>query len=361
MTLLPFALVRRSGSWLAPLRWLVAHGWLREASVDAVLAALHPAWRLNRTYARLRARRWVAQDMLALTLQPNGNWQGACAGQHIQLYQPVDGVRLSRSYSLTAVQADGTVEIAIKRHPGGRLSNRLLDYLAVGDVVEIGAPYGELQWPAEADAVVLLAAGSGLTPLLGLLRQALAKGFSAPVELVHYVRDAAQQAFAPELQALQAQYCNLRVRWMLSSEVGRFSPEHVAQIAASHALTCGPSGFVASVRAWWGSTGARAPVQAESFSPPELNQGAGHSPLLMRFARAQREVLGDGARSLLEQAEANGLRPAHGCRQGVCASCTCLLLSGAVRDLRSGAVHSEPGQPIRLCVSVPLGDVVVDI
>jgi ferredoxin-NADP reductase len=361
MTFIPFALVRRSARWLAPLRVLVARGWLREASVDAVLAVLHPAWRLSRVFARVEARRWVADDMLALTLKPNGNWRGAEPGQHIQAYVEVAGVRLSRSYSLTALNVDGSVEIAIKRHPGGRLSNRLLDYLAVGAVLEIGEPFGELHWPHEAQSVLLLAAGSGLTPLLGLLRNALQKGFDAPVELLHYVRDAGQQAFADELNALQQQYQNLRVRPMLSSQLGRFAPEHVHGSGATEVLTCGPYGFVSSVREWWGSSGGKTPVQAESFTPPTLNGETGHSPLLMRFARAQQEVLGDSASSLLQQAEAAGLRPAHGCRQGICASCTCLLLSGVVRDLRSGALLSEPGQAIRLCVSVPMGDVVVDL
>ena len=63
----------------------------------------------------------------------------------------------------------------------------------------------------------------------------------------------------------------------------------------------------------------------------------------------------------LEQAEAAGLRPAHGCRQGICAGCTCTLLGGAVRDLRSGQAFAEPGQPIRICVSAPLGDVQLDL
>ncbi|MBF3138566.1 2Fe-2S iron-sulfur cluster binding domain-containing protein, partial [Pseudomonas aeruginosa] len=57
----------------------------------------------------------------------------------------------------------------------------------------------------------------------------------------------------------------------------------------------------------------------------------------------------------------HGLRPAHGCRQGICASCTCVLLSGCVRDLRSGALCSEPGQSIRLCVSAAHGDLALDL
>ena len=114
MTLISFAWVRACSRLLGPLRRLVAYGWLRESDVDAVLALLHPALRLNRVFARLTQRQWVADDMLELTLQANGNWRGAQPGQHLQLYLERDGVRLSRSYSLTAVQANGRVQIAIK-------------------------------------------------------------------------------------------------------------------------------------------------------------------------------------------------------------------------------------------------------
>ncbi|HWV11205.1 MAG TPA: 2Fe-2S iron-sulfur cluster binding domain-containing protein, partial [Pseudomonas sp.] len=79
------------------------------------------------------------------------------------------------------------------------------------------------------------------------------------------------------------------------------------------------------------------------------------------FARSQLSVVGDRRHSLLELAEAQGLRPAHGCRQGICASCTCLLLAGEVRDLRTGELFSEPDQPIRLCISAPHRDVLIDL
>ena len=108
---------------------------------------MHPLLRLNRVFARLEARHWVADDMLALTFRVNGNARRWRPGQHVQLHQTVDGVRLGRSYSLTAVHADGRVELAIKRQPGGRLSNRLLDFLEVGTRVEMGQAEGELRWP----------------------------------------------------------------------------------------------------------------------------------------------------------------------------------------------------------------------
>jgi ferredoxin-NADP reductase len=362
MSLLPLFLVR----WLTPLLWplraLTARAWLREAEVDAVLARLHPAWRLNRVFARVVGREWVSDDLLALRLRCNGNARGWRAGQHVQLYLQLDGVRHGRSYSLTRVAAGGLIELGIRRQPGGRLSNRLLDHLPVGAVLELAQAQGELRWPEQAAGVGLLAAGSGITALLGLLREALARGYAAPVSLLHYVREAGQCAYRAELQQLMLRHPNLQVRWLLTGQDarhdppgGRFQAGHLLGMSDFGLLACGPAGFVEAVRNSWGGS-----LQVEAFSPPQRISEPGQA-VRLDFARSRVAGLGDSNRSLLEQAEEHGLRPAHGCRQGICASCTCTLLAGTVRDLRSGEPFAEPGQPIRLCVSAPLGDVQLDI
>lgn len=365
MLLLPLAWLRPLCPLLGPLRWLVRNGWLREADVDALLAVFNPAWALNRVFARVEARQWVADDMLALRLRPNANWRGARPGQHLQLFIEHDGVRLGRSYSLIG-KADGCLEIAVKRQPNGRVSPLLLGQLCVGDVLELGAPGGDLSWPQDERGVLLLAAGSGLTPLLGLLRQALADGYRGPVTLLHYVRERGQRAFHESLRELARQYPNFTPRWAISGTEaqagdlhGRFRREHLDGLAGEHVLTCGPAGFVDAVRDAVGERSAS--LQWEAFSAPEWSSDEDHREVRLHFARSGQEAAGDNQRSLLEQAEAAGLRPAHGCRQGICASCTCTLLSGSVRDLRSGELHSEPQQPIRLCVSAPQGDVSLDL
>ncbi|MGL4317666.1 MAG: flavin reductase family protein [Pseudomonas sp.] len=362
MTLLPLAWVRACAPLLRPLRWLVAHAWLRESDIDGVLAWLQPSWRLNRVFARVEGREWVSQDMLALRLRCNGNARGWQAGQHVQLYLVLDGVRHSRSYSLTRVGAGGRIELAIRRQPGGRLSNRLLDHLAVGSALELGAVGGELHWPEQARGVALLAAGSGITPLLGLLREALARGFSAPVRLLHYVREAGQCAFVDELRQLMLDHPNFSVSWSLTGAqapaqfpVGRLRAEHLAGLDGFSLLACGSAGFVEAVRSYWVG-----PLQVEAFTAPARSVEPG-SAVQLQFVRSRQAMQGDSARSLLEQAEAQGLRPAHGCRQGICASCTCTLLAGTVRDLRSGELFAEPGQPIRLCINAPHGDVQIDL
>lgn len=370
MNLIPLAWLPLCSRLLRPLRVLVARGWLRESDVDAWLSVLSPGLRLNRLLARVEARHWVAEDMLALTLRANGNWRGARPGQHLQLYIERDGVRLSRSYSLTAVAADGRLQIAIKRQAGGRVSPYLLECLEVGAWLELGAVQGELHWPQQAPGVLLLAAGSGITPLLGLLRSALAQGFAAPVTLLHYVREQGQRAFVEELQALQDQYANLQVHWALTgaeavSELqGRFSAahlQHVSEVRQRAVLSCGPASFVGAVQQWWQAVGDPAELQVEAFTPPPLSAEGERRAVQLTLARSRQVLAADNQRSLLEQAEAHGLKPAHGCRQGICASCTCTLVSGAVRDLRSGALLAEPGQPIRLCISAPQGNVEIDL
>ena len=299
MALLPFAWVRGLAGLLHPLRVLVAQGWLRESDVDAGLALLHPALRLNRVFARVTQRQWVADDMLELTLRANGNWRGAKPGQHVQLYLERDGRAPEPQLQPDGVA--GAWQPANRHQAAGRWPGFALSAAAVwrwATCWNWGRCMASCSWPAPAQGVLLLAAGSGITPLLGLLRVALAQGFSAPVTLLHYVREQGQRAFVAELQALQAQYSNLQVRCSLTAgrcragESGwafyrRASGCMCRNWPHSSVLACGPAGFVGQVQQWWQGAGQSGLLQVEAFTPPALIADVGLRQVSLRFARSQ--------------------------------------------------------------------------
>jgi ferredoxin len=99
---------------------------------------------------------------------------------------------------------------------------------------------------------------------------------------------------------------------------------------------------------------------SESFVPPEFVTPADPSGGRVTFRGSTVSVVDDG-RPLLEQAEAAGLTPASGCRMGICHSCTCRKTVGTVRNLITGAVSTAEGEDIQICVSVPVGDVEIDL
>jgi ferredoxin len=94
---------------------------------------------------------------------------------------------------------------------------------------------------------------------------------------------------------------------------------------------------------------------------PVLDPGAGATATgAVRFARSGAEAVNDGG-TLLDQAEAAGLTPQSGCRMGICHTCSCRKLAGAVRDVRTGEISTAPDEQIQICVNVPLGNVTLDI
>jgi ferredoxin len=100
-------------------------------------------------------------------------------------------------------------------------------------------------------------------------------------------------------------------------------------------------------------------VLSESFTAPSLEARTDASGIL-HFVRSGQSVP-IGAGTLLDQAEAAGLSPEFGCRMGICHTCTCRKSAGAIRDIRTGEVSGEEDEDVQLCVSVPAGDVALEI
>jgi len=361
----------------APLTRLLAapivRTFLDEHVFDFYARQLGPQLSLNRILARVEAIRPEARDALSFVLRPNPNWRGFRAGQHVQLTVEIDGVRHTRVYSPSNAPAAGdTVTLTVKRHPGGRVSGYLHERVAVGDIVELSQAFGDFVLPDRVPAkLLMIAGGSGITPLMAMLRDLLVHGTDTDIVFANYAHTHRDLIFADELAWLGERHSNLHLHFgvtavsALPGELsGRFSGGHLDRIVSDPAerrtLVCGPRGLLDTVNALWEDRGYPESPRGEAFTPAVVAATGTHD-IVLRFARSFTDVRGDTGVPLLVQAETAGLRPRSGCRMGICHSCTCRKQSGAVKNLLSGAITAEPDEDIRLCISVPVSDVTLDL
>jgi ferredoxin-NADP reductase len=339
---------------------------------DFWASRFHPTWSWERPLARIVGRSEASADAVTLLLAPNRHWRGAVAGQHLLIGARIDGALVTRSYSLSdAPRADGRIEITVKAIAGGKLSGYLHQRARIGEVLELGPAFGEMTLPERADgARLFLAAGSGITPLMAMLRAQAAQGLPQPLTLLYWARRREELCFVDELRALAAEHANFHVRFLLTRQEPRAGDEDAgridADLLARHAgdlseravFACGPGGFVESARAL--ADGAARSFASEAFTPPPRGDSEdGYAEVVL--ARSGRSFQLPRGESLLTALEAQGLQLPSGCRMGLCNTCACGKSAGATRHLHTGQVHAEPASALRLCVSAPAGDLVLDL
>jgi ferredoxin-NADP reductase len=346
--------------WLRPLNDLHA--------IDDLLAQVNPTWSLGRIRARVRAVVQETPDTRTFILRPNRNWPGFRAGQHVPVEVEIGAVRHQRTYSLSSPPGDGRrVAITVKRQPDGKVSNWLHDHLRAGHVLTLGAPAGDFVLPRIAAArLLMLSAGSGITPLMSMLRELRAGGYAGDVAFVHACRSPEHAIFGAELARLAATWPRLHLHLHYSRDGGRLEVGKLTALVPDHAerrtLLCGPQGFMATFQDHWRARGIENSLQLEHFGVATVPLAAAHDPAVtVRWARSQRSFTARGTAPLLVEAERAGLTPRYGCRIGICRTCQCVKLSGMVENLRTGKVSSEPGESVQLCISRARSDLVLDV
>lgn len=362
--------VLRSSKRPRGLRRLI-HACVAPSVFDFWAQRLDPTWTWDRPLARIVERRAESRDAVTLVLRPNRHWRGFRAGQHVNVSAEIDGTSVTRSYSLSAApRADGLLAITVKRVEGGKLSTHLFDNACVGDVLHIGPAFGQMTWPDAHDAGwLLLAAGSGITPLMALVREHAARGMPAPVTLLYWARTREELCFADELLALADAHPEFAVHCLLTREgeagaepAGRLDAAQLSALvpdaAQRRVYACGPSGFVDTARALL--EGSARSFHAEAFTPPARSfEDSGEAVVTLQ--RSGRTLTVPRGQSLLTALEAQGIKPASGCRMGICNTCACGKSAGATRDLATGEIRTEPASALRLCISAAAGDIELDL
>lgn len=350
-----------------PLVKALRHPWVehivRLSAVEDVLSAVHPM--LSLTDVRARVERIVDETANTKTfvLQPNALWAGAQAGQFVRVQLEINGRRVERAYSLSSRPGAGRIAFTVKRQDAGLLSQHLHRTVRVGDVLTISQALGEFVLPQELPAkMLLLSAGSGITPVMSMLLDLKARAYCGDVVFLHVCRAPEDLIFAAQLKSLAADFPSLRLVLHYDATAGQFTPQTLAQqvsdLAARSTWMCGPAGFMDAVSAYWEAEGLASPLFSERFvGAPLLPSTAPGTPVQVRFADSGSSFTTQGTAPLLVQAERAGLAPKHGCRIGICRSCQCVKTSGTVENLQTGALSSTPNELIRLCISTARSDV----
>ena len=366
----PPALLQRALASDLVDRLVAPHG------VDRYLELVDPTWTVREVRAEVVGVRRQTPGTVTLTLRPNGAWAGFVAGQHVVVGVEIEGTVHQRCFSLAGSpdRADGLLELTIKANPTGRVSAHLVAHARPGMVLRLSQAQGDFVLPpaqelaASADHLVFISGGSGITPVLSMLRSLVDAGHRGPVTFVHYGCTADDVCYRFELARLVADLPDGRLLIGLTDQPGVgdldgfFGPSHLAAIADDPAscqvYLCGPAPLMASVEGAFADLGLSERVHLERFGPVapsggEVGEGA------ITFARSGIAVPSVG--TVLETAEAAGLAPAFGCRRGICGTCTATKSSGVVRSTVTGDRSAADAEPIRPCTTIACGDVVVDL
>ncbi|OBF06373.1 ferredoxin reductase [Mycobacterium sp. ACS4054] len=328
--------------------------------VDRYTELVAPTWTLDEARAKVIDVRRTTARSVTLTLAPNDSFASAWtvkAGQYVNLAVEIDGRRHTRCYSPANAEGAANLELTIGRHDGGLVSNYLYERAHRGMVVGLAGVGGDFVLPARGSQrprrILFVSGGSGITPVLAMLRTLIAENHPGEIAFIHYARTPAEACYRDELASMPGvRVLHGYTRADGGDLTGRFGAAHLqaAMPAPDAVFVCGPTPLVEAVRNQCDN------VYTESFVPPSFEAPANPSGGRITFSDSGVDVVDDG-RPLLEQAESAGLSPENGCRMGICHTCTRRKTTGTVRNLITGAVSTAPDEDVQICVSVPVGDV----
>lgn len=337
--------------------------------VDRYLELVNPMWAAAEVRARIVSIHREVDvpghpPVATLTLQPTSTWRGHRAGQHVQLGVEIDGARrATRVFSISSPESGPGDRLTItqRANPRGVVSRFLVERARPGTMVHLSQAEGEFVLPDHVpERLLLLSGGSGITPVMSMLRTLHRRTHRGRITFLHYAQSPDHQIFAAELDEIRHSGHGTEVH-LLHPELGdpNLSPAYLDRLVPGYrdvlTYACGPAPMIDAVRAVYDGSDV---LRVEYFQPPRTSGTSAEGDVA--FVRSGVEVANTGA-TLLEQAERAGLTPEFGCRMGICLSCTAVKRDGTVRNVLTGEESSLPDEEIRVCVNAPVGDCVVDL
>jgi ferredoxin-NADP reductase/ferredoxin len=336
---------------------------------DDYLEMVNPLWSTRELRGRIEHIEPASATAVTVSIKPGWEWPGHLPGQYLRLGIEVDGVHQWRAYSLTSdpERGDGRIAITPKLVEGGKVSPYLCGRVRPGTIVRLGGVEGTFVLPDPLPGRLLfVSAGSGITPIVSMLRSIARRGLMRDIVHVHCARTAEQVIFRPELHALGRRHRGYRLHERLTASEGRLTPEQLRLLCPDwserEAFVCGPAGLLQTLRELWQEQGDPERMHVEHFQPEQgMGDGERGTGGTIEFCSSGIRGGSDGEQPILVAGEKAGAQLPYGCRMGICHSCVGRLRSGQVRDLRTGRVHGQRGDLLRTCINAPEGAIEIEL
>jgi 3-ketosteroid 9alpha-monooxygenase subunit B len=307
-------------------------------------------------FASLRIKRVVQEtaDAVSLVLDVPDDCSSEFAyqaGQYLTLKADLDGREVRRCYSMSSAPVEDELRITVKRDPGGLMSNWLNDTATEGTELHVAPPEGRFVLGADVDdELVAIAGGSGITPIISLIRTALT-GTSRRVRLLYANRGRDSVIFADLLTRLAAQHPDrFEVAFHYDDEDGFVAPAAVASFIGTGVAdyyVCGPTPFMATVEATVdeiGIPGARLHVERFVATPVTVDVvevGVLTDDVVFLLDRKVTRATYRAGDTLLQTARSAGLKAPSSCETGSCGTCMAKIVEGTARMLNNDALDDD--------------------
>jgi ferredoxin-NADP reductase len=337
--------------------------------VDDYLELINPLWSTRELRGRIEEIHHETPDAATVLIKPGYRWGGHQPGQYLRIGLDIEGVRHWRAYSLTSdpERSDGLISITVKNVDAGKVSPYLVRRGRPGTIVSLGGVEGEFLLPDRPpDRLLFVSAGSGITPIMSMLRHLDQSGELTDVALLHSARRAEEVIFGAELRDMARRRGRFALHEQLTGEHGRMGPADLDRLCPDwrerETFISGPNDMLDAFTAHYEEAGLGERLHMERFQPRlGLGDGEEGEGGTITFLKSGCQAQSDGSRPILVAGEDAGLDLAYGCREGICHTCVGELRAGRVRDLRNGKVYGEEGEVIRTCISAPEGPIEIEL
>lgn len=331
---------------------------------DDYLTLINPLWTTKELRGKVERVVKETEDAVTVLIKPGWEWDPHTPGQYLRIGVVIDGVHHWRAYSLTSDpdREDGCISITPKLVEEGQVSPYLVRQLRPGAIVRLGGVEGTFTLPSPPpEKVLFISAGSGITPIMSMLRHLDGCDKVRDVVHLHSARTEDDIIFGEQLRQIEGRHDGFRLHKQLTGTDGRMEPADLDELCPDwrerEIFASGPGELLDALTEHIEEHGDCDKLHMERFQPiigGDAGEGEGGT---IRFTKSDIEAEADGGTPILVAGEEAGAELPFGCRMGICHSCIGKLCSGQVRDLRTGEVKGSEGEMVRTCIHAPEGPV----